>query len=220
MDVTSKKDIARVRDEIASKEQCLCFLINNAGISTSTQETESDNAEDMSKSLFDNPDATFEDWTNVYQTNVASIYFMTTAFLPLLQKATDIHKGFSAGIINITSISGIVKTAQHHWQYNTSKGAAIHLNRLLASEIAENGLKIRVNAIAPGVFPSEMTAGDSNDQQKSHIDKEKYAGKVPANRPGKETDMANAILFVATNQYLNGQNIAVDGGYVVRAGTT
>lgn len=157
----------------------------------------------MSKNLFDDENATFDDWTDTYRTNVPQLFFMTTAFLPLLQKATEQHYGYSGTVINISSISGIVKTSQHHYAYNASKAAAIHLTHMLASEVAGNGLKIRINSIAPGVFPSEMTAGDSKDNQKSEIPKDKYS-KVPAQRPGKDEDMANAILFAATNQYLNG----------------
>jgi NAD(P)-dependent dehydrogenase (short-subunit alcohol dehydrogenase family) len=90
---------------------------------------------------------------------------------------------------------------------------------MLANEIQENGLKIRVNSVAPGVFPSEMTTGgESGDNQKSHIPKDKYAEKVPASRPGKDRDMAGAILFAATNQYFNGQTVVVDGGYELAAG--
>jgi len=69
-----------------------------------------------------------------------------------------------------------------------------------------------------GVFPSEMTAGESSNNQKSHIPKEKFEGKVPAARPGNDRDMAGAVLFVATNQYLNGQSIICDGGYTLAAG--
>jgi NAD(P)-dependent dehydrogenase (short-subunit alcohol dehydrogenase family) len=88
--------------------------------------------------------------------------------------------------------------------YNSSKGAAVHLNRMLASEIAKAGMKIRINSIAPGVFPSEMTTGDSKDNQKSEMPKE-HKGMLPSQRPGKESDMAAAILFAASCQYLNGQ---------------
>lgn len=59
--------------------------------------------------------------------------------------------------------------------------------------------------IAPGVFPSEMTADESGDDQKSKLAKEKFENKVPARRPGNDQDMGNAILFAVTNQYLNGQ---------------
>ena len=118
----------------------------------------------------------------------------------------------------LTTPTGMVKTSQHHPHYNASKGAAIHLNRLLANEIQENGLKTRVNSLAPGVFPSEMTTEESDENQKSQIPKEKFEGKVPAQRPGHDRDMANAVLFAVTNQYFNGQNFAVDGGYTLAAG--
>ncbi|KAI4155127.1 MAG: hypothetical protein LQ340_001201 [Diploschistes diacapsis] len=218
-DVTDKKSIESLVSEISNREKCLCILINNAGISSNTQQTEAGSAEEMKKNLFDNKDATFEDWVDSYRTNVPSIFFLTTAFLPLLQKSTEHQHGYSGTVINIASISGMAKTAQHHFAYNASKGAAIHLSKLLASEVASNGLKIRINSISPGVFPSEMTAGESGDNQKSHIPKEKFEGKVPAQRPGNDRDMANAILFAATNQYLNGQNVAVDGGYLLSVGT-
>lgn len=148
-----------------------------------------------------------------------SRFFTTTAFLPLLQKSTELHEGWSGTVINISSISGMVKSAQHHFAYNASKAAAVHLTRMLAAEIAENGIKVRVNSIAPGVFPSEMAAEDGSDEnQKSHIPREKYADKVAAGRPGKDEDMAQTVLFFAANQYLNGQTLAVDGGYTLAAG--
>lgn len=108
---------------------------------------------------------------------------------------------------------------------------------MLANEIQQNGLKIRVNSIAPGVFPSEMTAGESDEKQKSQcvqfpwrgpaitancsnsVEKDKYKEKTSAQRPGNDRDMAGAVLFVVTNQYLNGKTVTVDGGYELVAGT-
>lgn len=218
-DVSKKDEIKQLVDTISSKEKCLCILINNAGIALNTQQTEASSAEELSKNLFSDPDETFEMWTDTYRTNVPQLYFMTTAFLPLLQAAHTHNDNFSGTVINISSISGIVKTSQHHFAYNASKAAAIHLTTMLANEISSaNGLRIRVNSIAPGVFPSEMTAGESDEKQKSHIPREKYEEKTTATRPGEDRDMANAILFAATNQYLNGQTIAVDGGYILSAG--
>ncbi|KAK3709267.1 hypothetical protein LTR37_011005 [Vermiconidia calcicola] len=217
-DITNKKEIAQLYDQMASKEKHLDILINNAGISSKTFQTEASTADEMKKNLFDNEDATFEDWDDVYRTNVSQCWFMSTAFLPMLQKATENGKGWSGTVINISSISGQVKTSQHHPQYNASKAATIHLTRMLAHEIQANGLKIRVNTIAPGVFPSEMTAGESSENQKSHIPKENFEGKVPAARPGNDRDMAGAVLFTACNTYLNGETITVDGGYTLQAG--
>lgn len=217
-DVTKKDEVEKLVNEISSREKCLCILVNNAGISSTTFETEAKSGEEMKHKLFDDKSAQFEDWVDVYRTNVASIYFVSTAFLPLLEKSSERHAGWSSTIINITSISGVVKTAQHHFAYNSSKAAAIHVNRMLASELAANKIKIRVNSIAPGVFPSEMTASESDDAQKSHIEKEKFEGKVPADRPGKDEDMAATVLYFACNQYLNGESLCVDGGYTLSAG--
>lgn len=117
-DITKKDEIAKMYEEIAAKEQCLDILINNAGISTKTFQTEASSAEEMKKNLFENEEATFQDWDDVYRTNVTQCYFTTMCFLPLLQKSTEVNRGWSACVTNITSISGEVKTSQHHPQYN------------------------------------------------------------------------------------------------------
>ncbi|KAK4175198.1 hypothetical protein QBC36DRAFT_302208 [Triangularia setosa] len=217
-DVTSKEEVARLYKEISEREKCLCILINNAGVSSTTVTTETETAQDMKHNLFENENMTEKDWTDTYQTNVASIYFMTSAFLPLLQASSERFPHWSGTVINISSISGLVKGSQHHFSYNASKAAAVHLTRMMAAEIAENGHKIRVNSIAPGVFPSEMTADESDEYQKSDIEAEKYKGKVPAGRPGRDIDMAQAVLALAANQYIDGQTLVVDGGYTLTMG--
>ncbi|KAK1234921.1 hypothetical protein PQX77_001883 [Marasmius sp. AFHP31] len=216
-DITKKEDIAQLVKDLSAKENKLDILINNAGISSTSFQTEAGSAEEMKKNLFDSSESNFQDWMDTYQTNVPQLFFTTTALLPLLQAATEGTPAWSATVINITSISGLIKSPQHHFSYNASKAAALHLTRMLASEVAQNGLKVRINSIAPGVFPSEMTAGESAENQKSHIEKEKYE-KVPARRPGQDKDMAGAVLFAASNQYLNGQHVVVDGGYTLMAG--
>ena len=218
-DMTSKDSIQELVKEIESKETALHILINNAGISSSTANTEADDPKKLQQELFQHSSSTFDEWEQVFRTNVTQLFFTTTAFLPLLQKGTDLDHGWSSTVINISSISGIVKTDQYHFAYNTSKAASVHLSKMLAHEVTSSGLKIRINNIAPGVFPSEMTAQSSDEKQKSALPKEKYEQKVPAGRPGKEEDMAGAILFAAANQYLNGQTVVVDGGYVLAAGT-
>ena len=71
-----------------------------------------------------------------------------------------------------------------------------------------------MNSIAPGYFPSEMTAKSSDDRQKSHVSPEKIQekGHVPLQRPGREEEMGMTVLYLAKNQYVNGEIIAVDGG--------
>jgi NAD(P)-dependent dehydrogenase (short-subunit alcohol dehydrogenase family) len=218
-DVTKKAEIRNLAEEIKSREGYLSILINNAGISSHTETTEHEDASKLRESLFDDEAADFDEWDRVFRTNVSQIFFMTTAFLPLLQKGSEQERGWSSTVLNITSISGIVKVSQHHFAYNASKAAALHLTKMLAHEVSSSNLPIRVNNIAPGVYPSEMTAGESDEKQKSFIPKEKYESKVPAARPGKDEDMASAVLFATSNQYLNGQTVVVDGGYVLAAGS-
>ena len=217
-DITNKEEIKKLVKEIESRERCLCILINNAGINTSSQKPIGETGTDLKKNLFEPDNANFDDWATTYKTNVPQLYFMTLAFLPLLEKATEHQKGYSGCVVNISSISGQVLKSQAHFSYNASKAAANQLTKLLASEISNAGVQVRVNAIAPGVFPSEMTAGESKENQKSEIPAEKY-GHLPARRPGNDRDMANAVLFMVTNQYLNGQIVPVDGGYLLKFGS-
>lgn len=218
-DITSKESIQQLVERISSSEGGkLHILINNAGVSSQPQNTDLEDPEKLRDELFKNTDS-FEDWERVLRTNVSQLFFMTTAFLPLLQKGTDEAAGWSSTVLNISSISGLVKIAQHHFAYNTSKAAAIHLTKMLAHEVTSSGLKIRVNNIAPGTFPSEMTASSSDEKQKSELSKQKYEGKIPAGRPGKDEDMASTVLFAVANQYINGQTYVVDGGYLLAAGS-
>ncbi|CAP85962.1 hypothetical protein E8E15_005952 [Penicillium rubens] len=217
-DVTSKQSIQKLVDEISAKESKLHILINNAGISSPTQNTDPADPKKLQEELFNNQ-STAQEWEECMRTNVTQLFFTTTAFLPLLNKGTEDEHAWSSTVVNISSISGLVKSAQHHFAYNASKAAAVHLTKMLAHEITSSQLKIRVNNIAPGVFPSEMTAEGSDEKQKSTLPKEKFEGKVPAGRPGKDEDMGSAVLFTVSNQYLNGQTIVVDGGYLLTAGT-
>jgi NAD(P)-dependent dehydrogenase (short-subunit alcohol dehydrogenase family) len=101
--------------EIESREKCLCILVNNAGIAAPKTTTDEEDPEEARKNLFD--PTSVKEWTDIYATNVVGPYLMTTAFLPLLQKSTDMHYGYSGCVINITSISGLVKISQGHCTY-------------------------------------------------------------------------------------------------------
>ena len=105
-----------------------------------------------------------------------------------------------------------MRDAQGHFSYNAAKGATVHLSKLMSAEFQK--AKVRVNSIAPGYFPSEMTMGESGEDQKSEMPLEKIRekGHVPADRPGSDEEMAQAVLFLAKNRYVTGEIIAVDGG--------
>ncbi|BGP38530.1 hypothetical protein JCM10449v2_002464 [Rhodotorula kratochvilovae] len=221
-DVTKKEDVLRLAAEIKEREGGLHILINNAGISgPRTPWTKDTPVEQLSHDLLQESE---EGWADVFRTNTTSIYYMSVAFLPLLHKFTfggdaagrAIYEKYQTGIINITSISGLVKVAQNHFCYNASKAAANHLHRMMATEFAHTG--VRVNSIAPGLFPTEMTArgkgSDANNKTDLGAGWNINNMDTPADRPGSDEDLGGTVLYLSSRagQYTQGQIIAVDGG--------
>lgn len=170
------------------------MLVANAGVSGPKAAPDSSSAAELKEKLWNNED--FEGWSGVFNTNVTAVYFSTVAFLPLLQAATGAHgrDHFSPSVIVISSMSGIMREAQGHFSYNAAKGATVHLSKLMSAEFQK--AKIRVNSIAPGYFPSEMTMGESDESNKTHMPDEKVQqkGHVPAQRPGSDEEMAQAVV--------------------------
>ncbi|KAL1586648.1 hypothetical protein WHR41_04526 [Cladosporium halotolerans] len=212
-DVRKKEDLERTVKELESKEKYINLLICNAGVPGPKAEPEHDDAGDLKAKLWENESV--EDWNETFSADVTSVYFTTVAFLPLLQAAVQ-PKGplprFAASVITISSMSGLMRHAQGHFSYNAAKGATVHLTKLMSAEFQRAW--IRVNSIAPGYFPSEMTAKSSDDNQKSALPAEKVQekGHVPAMRGGRDEEMGMTVLYLAKNEYVNGQIIAVDGG--------
>jgi NAD(P)-dependent dehydrogenase (short-subunit alcohol dehydrogenase family) len=116
------------------------------------------------------------------------------AFLPLLQKASKKSGALSPSVIVISSMSGIMRHSQGHFSYNAAKGGTVQLTKLMSAEFQKLG--IRVNSIAPGYFPSEMTTKSSGKDQKSHLPDEKVQekGHVPMQRGGRDEEMAMAVV--------------------------
>lgn len=110
-----------------------------------------------------------EAWREAYAGNVAAHHFFTAALLPLLRKGGQAIPGHSSAIINISSSAGITKThSQGQFAYSSSKAAFLHLTKEWAHTFVP--LRIRANCIAPGLFPTEMTTGTSDEHQKSHLE--------------------------------------------------
>ncbi|KAF2117920.1 hypothetical protein BDV96DRAFT_685557 [Lophiotrema nucula] len=209
-DVTKKEDLEKLSDELSSKEKYINLLICAAGISGTKAEPNDDKAISLKDKLWKNE--TFEQWSDTYNTDVTSVYFTTVALLPLLQAGTESHGHLSASVIVISSMSGIMRESQGHFSYNAAKGGTVHLTKLMSAEFQK--LRIRINSIAPGYFPSEMTTQESDDNQKSQLPDQKIQdkGHVPMGRAGSDEEMAQAVLFLTKNSYVNGEILAVDGG--------
>lgn len=213
--MSDKKDIQRLVKEVTEKEpQGIQLLVNNAGIARDDN-TRFDSNEQPDMSDAEAVSAHFmrsepQQWADTFNTNVTAGFFMAVAFLPLLAKGKAKTKGYASSVVNVCSISGLMKgTSNGQPAYAASKAAFTHVSRMLATTFAETG--IRVNVIAPGVFPSEMTAGESDEDQKSQLD---MSASNPAGRKGEDTDMAATILMLAGRGgvFYNHQIMIPDGG--------
>ncbi|TVY56533.1 Short-chain dehydrogenase/reductase SAT3 [Lachnellula cervina] len=212
-DVTSKEDLEKLVAEISQKETHIDLLITNAGISGPKAEPAHEDASKLKETLFGSE--SFSEWSATFNTNVSAVYFTTVAFLPLLQAAKEARTHFSPSVIVISSMSGIMRHAQGHFSYNAAKAATVHLSKLMSFEFKKAG--IRVNSIAPGYFPSEMTTKESDRDQKSQLPEEKIQekGHVPVGRAGSDEEMGMGVLFLARNRYVNGEIVAIDGGVLL-----
>ncbi len=151
-------------------------------------------------------------WDKIMNLNVTAIFELTRDLTPLLEAAaTDDDP---ARVVNTASVMGIVPVADGAYSYSVSKGAVIHLTRILANEFSKR--RITVNAIAPGPFPSRMTAFATASEEGADA----TGAMNPLGRIGRPEDIAGLMLFLCGygGSYVTGATISVDGGYSVDTG--
>ncbi|KAE9993694.1 Dolichyl-phosphate-mannose--protein mannosyltransferase 4 [Venturia inaequalis] len=216
--VNDKADIERLASEISEKEpEGIQLLVNNAGIArddntkfSSAGQPDMNDPVAISKHFMKSDP---QSWADTFQTNSTAPFFTSIAFLPQLAKGGSKTPGYSSSVINVSSISGQMRgTSSGQPAYAASKAAATHISRMLATTFKDT--KVRVNTIAPGVFPSEMTTGESGEDQKSSMDTKM---STPSGRPGNESDMAATVLFLAGpgGVFYNDQIMYPDGGNTI-----
>jgi 3-oxoacyl-[acyl-carrier protein] reductase len=143
-----------------------------------------------------------QDWDAVLDVNLKS------AFLCCKEAARPMMKARSGKIVNIASVVGLMGNAGQV-NYSASKAGLIGLTKTLAREFAARS--INVNAVAPGFIKTAMT------DKLSDADKEKLTNQIPMQKLGAPSDVADAVLFLASSlaDYITGQVVTVDGGLVM-----
>ena len=145
------------------------------------------------------------DWDVVMRTNLDATFVLCQHY------GSEMIERGAGKIINIASLlafsGGITVPA-----YAASKHAVVGLTKALANEWAHHG--IQVNAIAPGYFRTDNTQALQDDETRS----EQISARIPAGRWGEPTDMAGAVVFLASraSDYVNGHVLVVDGGWMAR----
>ncbi len=145
-------------------------------------------------------EADFTTWRRVMETNLDGVFLCS-------QAATAALKDTKGAIVNIASISGL-RASTLRVAYGTSKAAVIQLTKQYASELGEYG--IRVNCVAPGPVRTKLAMAVHSQEI---IDA--YHDALPLNRYGNEREIAEAIVFLASDKasYVTGQVLAADGGF-------
>lgn len=180
-------DLAQVRAAAARIEADLgrvVALVNNAGIA-------------VFKPILEH---TLEEWKRVHAVNLDGPFICTQVFAPAMLRG-------GGAVVNIASISG-VRASALRVAYGTSKAALMHLTKQQALELGVMG--IRVNAVAPGPVDTAMA-----QQVHTASIRADYHDAIPLNRYGKEREIAEAVFFLCSDaaSYVNGQTLAVDGGF-------
>jgi meso-butanediol dehydrogenase / (S,S)-butanediol dehydrogenase / diacetyl reductase len=184
-DVSKPEQVVSAVEAVVGRFGRIDALVNNAGVA-------------VFKPILQ---TSYEEWRHVLGTNLDGAFLCTQAVAPVMLASGG------GSVVNIASISGL-RASTLRVAYGTSKGALIHLTRQQACELGDAG--IRVNAIAPGPVLTEMAK-----QVHSTSIISDYFDAIPLNRYGTPEEIAEAAGFLCSPaaSYINGQVLAVDGGF-------
>jgi 3-oxoacyl-[acyl-carrier protein] reductase len=184
-DVSNSGEVEEAVRKIVEKFNRIDILVNNAGIYPFKPLTE----------------MTEQEWDKVLSVNLKGVFNFTRAVIP---RMIEQKRG---KIVNIASVVGSVVGFANLTHYSASKAGIVGFTRALALEVAQYG--INVNAVSPGPILTPGTGG-----LKEEI-REQIRKSIPLGRWGKPEEVANLVLFLASDEsdFITGQNIIIDGGY-------
>lgn len=183
-DVSKREEVHNMIQDIIGKYGRIDVLINNAGISQ--------------EKMFS--DVTDEDWNNMINTNLYSVFCTIQEVLPYMIAQKN------GSIINISSIWGIVG-ASCESIYSVSKAGIDAITKSLAKELGPSG--IRVNSIAPGIIDTDM----NKNLSKQEI--EDIKNEIPLEKIGRTVDIAKCVEWLINDEYTTGQIISINGGWII-----
>jgi NAD(P)-dependent dehydrogenase (short-subunit alcohol dehydrogenase family) len=188
LDVTNEGGWEQAVETAVSAFGRLDVLVNNAGIS----------------GTFDPDTLSTSAWDALMNVNAKGVFLGMKHAIPRMRAAGG------GAIVNISSISGFVGQPMLHMAYNASKGAVRIMTKAAAVQYAQDN--IRVNSVHPGVMPPMRTSKVSADPEW----RTKMLRAVPMKREGRVEEVANAVLFLASDEasYITGTELVVDGGYL------
>src|SRR5688572_1188151 len=186
-DVRSSADVGRAVDQVLAAEGRIDILVNSAGV----------------REIGDVYTLAAEEWDNVIAVNLSGTFYCCQA------AARSMRESGGGAIVNISSVGGLIGLARRP-AYTAAKHGVIGLTKSLARDLAPDG--IRVNAICPGLIRTPLTEQYFSED----AFEEGLRTVVPQGRVGVAADVADAALYLASDQsaYVNGIALTVDGGWL------
>ena len=191
LDVTSTEEVERVVSEAEEAYGPFGCVVANAGIAHKVPLTE----------------LTDEKWDHTHEIDLKGVMRVCRAAAPAMREAKR------GSMIAVSSIMGVAYGWDEHVQYSAAKAGIVGLVRGLAVELARDGIK--VNGIAPGYIRTAQALSEEHSLGPQGL--EEAAEFIPMGRIGEPEDIADVILFLASDaaRYLTGQVVVVDGGLLV-----
>lgn len=191
-DLSDPGECRRLGAELAAREDALDILVNNAGATWGAP-------------LDEYP---LDGWDKVFDVNVRGVFLLTQALADALRAAGTAED--PARVVNIGSVDGLHVPGFESYAYPASKAAVHHLTRHLGWRLARD--HVTVNAIAPGLFPSKMTAFMLEDRDAQS----EIVRTIPRGRVGSPEDVAGTVIWLCSRAgaYVTGAVVPVDGGVV------
>jgi NAD(P)-dependent dehydrogenase (short-subunit alcohol dehydrogenase family) len=188
LDVSNEAEWKATVDAALAEFKKLDILVNDAGLSGSAVDD-----------LFDTAA-----WDRLMVVNARGVFLGMKFAIPVMKAAGG------GSIVNISSISGITGQDHVHVGYNASKGAVRTLTKAAAVQHGRDN--IRINSVHPGIMPPMRSSGRTADPNI----RAEMLRQVPMGRAGRVEEVANAVLFLASEEasYITGAELWVDGGYL------
>lgn len=196
VDVSARDQVQHFAAAVQERFGRIDVLINNAGVTRYRPFL----------------DATSDDWNAVLDVDLKGVFFCAQAVAPAMVRQSY------GKIVNIASVSGTGCSAHAaggspggNAAYASAKAGVIQLTKTLARELGPSG--VNVNCVAPGFFLTPLTGSTRTPEQvREHV--AARAGMAVLNRPGKVIELANSVLFLASDEssFIAGQTLFVDGG--------